>query len=320
MWGNLFMSMLTPDFVASIIRITSPILFATLSAVIIEKAGMSNIGIEGTMMISALTGSLIAYYASSWVVGLVAATVMGVVVSLVMGYFSFNLKTDMTLTGIAVNLIGSGGTLFLCKVITGITEGTSMSSTTSLITTKLQVPTIEIPLIDAIPVLGDIVSGLSVLTYLAFLCVPLTWVLLYRTPLGLNLRSIGENPDAASSVGVSAIKMRYIAICLSGLMAGLGGAFMSMSYSMGWSLDMVAGRGFIALAAQAMGGGEPLGSMFAALVFGFAQALGIKFSAVGVDSNLASPIPYIVTIIGLVVFAIRAKRKESKRRLAVGSK
>lgn len=317
--GNLISSILTPEFFFSIIRITSPILFATLGAVIIEKAGISNIGIEGIMMMSALFGSLAAYWANSWFVGLLVALVVGVLEALLMGLFAFQLKTNIILVGVAVNMIGSGGTLFLVKVITNLTEGTAMASTTSLITGSLQVPSINIPIIGSIPVIGPIISGHSLLTYLAFILVFVTWVLLYKTSLGLNLRSVGENPNAAASVGVSVNKIRYIAIGLSGLMAGFGGAFMSMAYTMGWSQDMVAGRGFIALAAQAMGNGEPLGSMFAAIVFGFAQAFGIKLSSIGLDSNLASPIPYIITIIGLIVFAIVKRRKEAKRLAAVGA-
>ena len=306
----------TTDFFFSILRITAPILFATLGAVIGEKAGISNIGLEGIMMISALFGSMTAYWTGSWAAGVLLALIMGVLVSLLMGFFSFNLKTDIILAGVAVNMIGSGGTLFLVKVITQATEGTALASTTSLITKNLQVPSIDIPLLKDIPVLGPVLSGHSLLTYLAFLLVFVTWVLLYKTPLGLNIRSVGENPNAAASVGVSVLRVRYIAIGLSGAMAGLGGAYMSMYYAMGWSQDMVAGRGFIALAAQAMGAGEPLGSMLAALVFGLAQALGIKVSSLGADSNLVSPIPYLVTILGLVIFALTARRRARQRHSA----
>ena len=318
--SSLLVKMLTPEFFFSIIRITSPILYATLGAVIVEKAGISNIGLEGTMMISALFGSLTAYYSSSWIVGLLVAVAVGVGVSLLMSLFAFQLKTDIILVGIAINMIGSGGTLFLVKVITQITEGKALSSTTGLITKSLQIPTVNIPGIQSIPVIGKIISGHSLLTWLAFILVYVTYVLLYKTSLGLNLRSVGENPNAASSVGVSVMKVRYTAMALSGVMAGLGGAFMSMSYAMGWSQDMVAGRGFIALAAQAMGNGEPFGSMLAAIVFGFAQAFGIKLSAIGVDSNLASPVPYIITIVGLIFFALAKRRKEAKRFAEVGAK
>ena len=286
--------MLTPEFFFSILRISAPILFATLGAIVVEKAGFCNIGLEGIMMFAALTGSLVSYYAGSWFWGLLAALAMGTLMGLMMGFFAFQLKTDITLVGIAVNMMGSGGTLFLCKVI----------------------PNITIPLLNKTPFLGGVLSGHSLLTYLAFIICGLTSVMLYKTSLGMNIRAVGENPNAAASVGVSVLKIKYTAIAYSGLMAGFGGAFMSMSYAQGWSLDMVAGRGFIALAAQAMGSGECLGGMLSSLVFGFAQALGIKFSARGLDSNLASPIPYAVTIIGLVVFSLIRRSRIKKQHAA----
>ncbi|MDD7542877.1 MAG: ABC transporter permease [Peptoniphilaceae bacterium] len=317
---NNFMSIiLTPEFFFSVIRITSPILFATLGAVIVEKAGISNIGLEGTMMIAALFGSLVAYWTSSWMIGLLTAILVGVLISLLMSLFAFRLQTDVILVGVAINMIGSGGTLFFVKVFTKLSEGQAMASTTSLITSNLQIPTIQIPLLAEVPILGPIFSGHSLLTYVAFLCVFLTWVLLYKTPLGLNLRSVGENPNAAASVGVSVSRIRYIAMMLSGVMAGLGGAFLSMSYAMGWSQDMVAGRGFIALAAQSMGNGEPFGSFLATLLFGGAQAFGIKLSAIGLDSNLASPIPYLITILGLVIFALKKRAAQKKHTPTIPS-
>ena len=318
-----FLKMLaTPEFFYSIIRISAPILFATLAAVVVEKAGFANIGLEGLMMFAALSGSLVSYYAGSWFWGFLAALGTGVIMSLMMGFFAFKLKTDIILVGIAVNMMGSGGTLFLCKVITNLTEGKAMASTTGLITRSLCIPDITIPLLSQIPFLGRVLSGHNLLTYLAFLFCLLTSLMLYKTPLGLNIRAVGENPDAAASVGVSVMKIRYTAMAFSGLMSGFGGAFMSMAYAQGWSLDMVSGRGFIALAAQAMGGGECLGGMLSALVFGFAQALGIKFSAIGLDSNLASPIPYAVTILGLVIFALvrssRIRKQHSAAALTKG--
>ena len=312
--NNLISNMLTPEFFFSIFRISAPILYATLGAIVVEKAGFANIGLEGLMMFSALFGSLASYYSGSWFVGFLVALLVGVGMSLVMGFFAFQLKTDIILVGIAINMMGAGGTLFLCKVITGITEGKAMASTTGLITSGLCIPNIDIPLIKDIPFLGRVLSGHSLLTYLAFLFVALTSIMLYKTSLGLNIRAVGENPNAAASVGVSVLKIKYIAIAFSGLMSGFGGAFMSMSYAQGWSQDMVAGRGFIALAAQAMGGGECLGGMLSSLVFGFAQALGIKFSSVGLDSNLASPIPYAITIVGLTIFGIIRLRQSRKTR------
>ncbi len=314
--NNLLANMLTPEFFFSIIRISAPILYATLAAIVVEKAGFANIGLEGLMMFSALFGSLASYYAQNWFVGFIVALIVGVVMSLIMGFFAFQLRTDIILAGIAINMMGSGGTLFLCKVITGLTEGKAMASTTGLITTTLCIPNINIPGIKDIPFIGGVISGHSLLTYLAFILCFLTWVMLYKTSLGLNIRAVGENANAAASVGVSVLKVKYIAIGFSGLMSGFGGAFMSMSYAQGWSLDMVAGRGFIALAAQAMGGGECFGGMLSSLLFGFAQAMGIKFSSIGLDSNLASPIPYAITIISLAIFGIIRASKARKPRTA----
>lgn len=317
---NFLKMLLTPEFFFSIIRISAPILFATLGAIVVEKAGFCNIGLEGTMMFSALAGSLISYYTNSWLLGLLGALIVGMLISLLMGFFAFQMKTDITMAGIAVNMMGSGGTLFLCKVITGLTEGKAMASTTGLITSSLTIPNITIPLINKIPFVGAVLSGHSLLTYIAFLLCLVTSIMLYKTSLGLNIRAVGENPNAAASVGVSVLKIKYISIVYSGLMAGFGGAFMSMSYAQGWSQDMVAGRGFIALAAQAMGNGECLGGMLSALVFGFAQALGIKFSAIGLDSNLASPIPYAVTILGLLIFALIRRNTKTRNPLADAAK
>ena len=310
MWSQLFDTIFKAEFLFSVIRITAPILFAALGAVIAEKAGVTNIGLEGIMMISALFGVLFSYWTQSWLVGVLGAMIVGILLGLMMGFFALKLKTDIILAGIAVNMMGTGGTIFLLYMFTGMRGNTG-----SLVSPNILIPTVNIPLIKDIPILGDILSGHAVLTYLAFLLVWLIWLLLYKTPLGLNIRAVGENPNAASSVGVSVIRVKYIAISLSGALAGLGGAFMSMYYSQGWNSGMVAGRGFIALAAQAMGRGEPVGAMFSSLLFGLAQALRTKVSGLqGVSSYLVSLIPYVVTVLGLVIYAASTLKKVKKHR------
>lgn len=312
MFEQLLSMVFQADFLASVIRITAPILFAALGAVIADKAGVCNIGLEGIMMITALFGTLTSYWTQSWVVGVLCAIIVGVALGMMMGFFYLKLKTDIILAGIAVNMLGSGGTIFLLYMFTGMRGNTG-----SLVSTNILIPTVEIPVISSIPILGDILSGHSVLTYVAFLLVFLLWVLLYKTSLGLNIRAVGENPNAASSVGVSVKKIKYIAIALSGALAGLGGAFMSMYYSQGWNSGMVAGRGFIALAAQAMGRSEPVGTMLSSLLFGLAQALRTKVSGLqGVSSYLVSLIPYVVTVLGLVLYAYSTMRKIKKNRAA----
>lgn len=311
MLEQLIASVFKADFLFSVIRITAPILFAALAAVVAEKAGVVNIGLEGIMMITALFGFLFAYWTQSWIIGVLGAVVVGALLGLLMGFFSFKLKTDIILAGIAVNMLGGGGTIFLLNMFTGLKGNTG-----ALVTSNLLIPTFKIPLISKIPILGEILSGHAILTYLAFLFVWLTWMLLYKTPLGLDIRAVGENPDAASSVGVSVLKIRYMAILVSGALAGLGGAFMSLYYSQGWNSGMVAGRGFIALAAQAMGRGEPVGAMLSSLLFGLAQALRTKVSGLqGVSSYLVSLIPYLTTIVGLVLYVLSARRKTRKHQI-----
>lgn len=310
MLDQLLDMILKPDFFFSIIRITAPILFAALGAVIAEKAGVTNIGLEGIMMISALFGVLFSYWTQSWLIGVLGALAVGVLLGLLMGFFALKLKTDIILAGIAVNMMGGGGTIFLLYMFTGMRGNTG-----ALVSPNILIPTLNIPLLQDIPIIGEVLSGHAVLTYIAFLLVYLIWLLLYKTPLGLNIRAVGENPNAASSVGVSVLRIKYIAIALSGALAGLGGAFMSMYYSQGWNSGMVAGRGFIALAAQAMGRGEPVGAMLSSLLFGLAQALRTKVSGLqGVSSYLVSVIPYVVTILGLVIYAASVTRRARKHR------
>jgi simple sugar transport system permease protein len=306
--GQLFGMIFKEDFLFSIIRITAPILFAGLGSVISERAGESNIGLEGMMSISALLGVLVAYWTQNWFLGVLAAIACGCLLGLMMGFFNLKLKTDIILCGIAVNMLGGGGTIMMLYMFTGMRGNTG-----SLMSANILVPTIDIPIIQNIPVLR-VLSGHSLLTYLAFLFVYLIYLLLYRTQLGLDIRAVGENPNAASSVGVSVNKIKYIALGISGALAGMGGAFMSMYYSQGWNSGMIAGRGFIALAAEAMGRGEPLGTMFSSLLFGFADAIKNKATGLpGVSSYLISIVPYVVTIVGLVIYAISTAQKAKKR-------
>lgn len=298
------------DFVFAIFRITAPILFAALAAVVAEKAGVVNIGLDGIMLISGLFGTLFSYWTQNWLIGVLGAMAVGTLLALMMGFFALKLKTDIILAGIAINTMSSGGTIFALYMFTG-----ERGNTASLTSSNILIPKVEIPGLCNIPILGDILSGHAVLTYVAFILVFLTWVLLYKTAIGLQIRAVGENDHAAESVGISVIKIKYIALAISGVLSGMGGAFMSMYYSQSWNTGVVAGRGFIALAAQAMGHGEPVGTMFASLLFGFAQALRTKVSGIqGVSSNLISAMPYAVTIIGLVLYAMSTVKKVKRKK------
>lgn len=303
--NHVFSVIFSAGFLFSVIRLTTPILLAALAALITDRAGVMNIGLEGIMLCAALFGVMGSAYTHSAILGILAAIVSGVILGAIMAYCSLNLKADIILVGIAINLFASGGTIFIlysaCK---------DKGASTSL--QSLTMPSLHIPLIQNIPVLGQILSGHNVLTYIAFLCVFLVWLLLYKTPLGLRIRVVGENANAAKSVGINVRKVQYITLMVSGVLASIGGAYMSMGYMDQFSRDMVAGRGFIALAAEALGTGTPVGVMGSSLVFGAADALATNLQVLDIPVQFIQMIPYILTIAGLIIYSIVKARKEKK--------
>lgn len=304
---NLLPIIFSTSFAYSILRVTTPILFASLAAIISDKAGVINIGLEGIMLFAALMGVISSAFTQSVFIGVLSAVITGVLLSLVLAYFSLNLKADIILTGIALNLFSSGGTVFLL-FLAAQDKGISVSLQSKV------VPEIDIPLINNIPVLGEILSGHNILTYVSLLCVILIHLFLYKAPLGLRIRAVGETPNAADSVGISVRRIQYMALMISGALAGLGGAYMSMGYVSWFSRDMTAGRGFIALAAEAMGRGTPLGTFLAAIIFGFADALSNVMQSLRVPAEFVQMIPYVTTILGLVIYSIKQNNKIKKYR------
>jgi len=304
---NLLPIIFSTSFAYSVLRVTTPILFASLAALISDKAGVINIGLEGIMLTAALTGVVVSAFTQSALLGVILAVIAGMMLSLLLAYFSLNLDSDIILTGIALNLLASGGTVFLLYLIAH-DKGISISLK------SMVAPEITIPILNSIPVLGEILSGHNILTYLSLICVILVYIFLYKTHLGLRIRAVGENPNAADSVGISVKKIQYLALTLSGALAGLGGAYMSMGYVSWFSRDMTAGRGFIALAAEAMGRGTPVGTFISSLIFGIADALSNVMQSLRVPAEFVQMIPYFTTILGLVIYSIQQSNKIKKHR------
>jgi len=303
--GSLFDIIFSASFGYAVLRVTTPILFASLGALISTKAGVVNISMEGTMLTAALAGVAVSAYTGSAFGGLVGAVIVGMLLGLLLAYFALNLKTDIILAAIAINLMASGGTVFGLFVISG-DRGISSSLASRVL------PRVQIPILHHIPILGPVLSNHNVLTYIALISVVAVYVLLYKTPLGLRIRAVGENAHAAESVGISVKKVQYIALVMSGAFAGFGGAFMSMGYVSWFSTNMTAGRGFIALAAEALGMGKPFGVLLTSLLFGSADALANALQAFRIPSEFVQMVPYVVTIVGLVVYAQR-KRSASQK-------
>ena len=295
------------DFVYSALRLTTPVLFAALGSLVADRAGVINIGLEGIMLFSALTGVLGSAYSGSLFVGMLCALVTGMCIALIMAYFSLQMKADIVLTGVAMNLVASGGTVFILYSVCG-----DKSVSTSL--TSMVFPTVDIPLLGDIPVLGDILSGHNVLTYLSLLAVAAVWLFLEKSKPGLRIRAVGENDRAASSVGIHVRRVRYGALLLSGALASFGGMFLSMGMLTYFSKNMTAGRGYIALAAQALGNGSALGTFLSSLVFGCAEALSVSLQGVGLPPQFVQMVPYVATILGLVLYAALRKKNRPVRK------
>lgn len=294
------------DFLFMWIRVATPILLASLGAVICERAGVVNLGLDGTMLISALFGVLGSAYGGNLFWGIIAGIGSAIIVSGIFAYFHLVLKANAVLCGTAVNTIASGLTVFALQLASG--EKGSSSSLKSYV-----FPTVNIPIIKDIPVLGDILSGHNLITYIAFVMVIVIWILMYKTPLGLRMRAVGENPNAASSVGQNVIIIRILATLLCGVLVGFGGMYLSMGYLSMFTRDMVAGRGFIALAACAMGQATPIGALISSMVFAFFDGLSNILQLLQIPSEFVQMLPYIATIFGLTVYSIQKIRLQNKK-------
>jgi simple sugar transport system permease protein len=269
----------TPDLLKAILRMATPLLFAALGGLISERAGVINIALEGMM----LAGAFFSVAGTQWtgspwlglLVGLIASTAM----ALIHAIWCITFRGNQIVAGTAVNLIGAGLTAFLIQRIWS-RAGTS----------------------DQVEKLPNIIGGINILLPLAFLLVPVVWFGLFRTKQGLHIQAAGEHPQAAESVGIDVTKYRYVAVLLSGVLAGLGGAFLSIGDLSRFTMDMTQGRGFIALAAVIFGGWSPVGAMGATLLFGSSQAIQIQAQATPgfpISPDLLLALPYLLTLIAI---------------------
>ena len=295
----------TIDFLFMWIRVATPILWAALGASICEKSGVVNLGLEGIMLIAALFGVIGSAFGGGLFWGVAAGVLSAVVVSIIFAYFHLVLKANSVLCGTAINTIAAGLTVFVLQLLTG--EKGSSSSLNSF-----QFPTLNIPIVENIPVLGRILSGHNILTYLGLLMVCLIHLFFYRTPIGLRIRAVGETPKAAESVGINVVRIRLLAILLCGIMAGFGGMYLSMGYLPMFTRDMVAGRGFIALAANAMGQSTPIGVLVSSLLFSFFDGLSNILQMLRIPAEFIQMLPYAATILFLTLYSIKKYMVKSK--------
>ena len=287
-------------FLASILRISTPLILPALGGLITELSGSINIALEGVMLTSAFTGVVVSAFTQNVWLGVLAGIAAGILFSALLAYFHLYLETDIILAGIALNIMATGGTIFLLYILTG-DKGNSSSLASKM------VPVVSIPFIKDIPFLGTVFSGHNIFVYAAVVLTFLTYILLYNTKFGVHLRAVGENPTAAKSLGIPVRSIKFISILISGFLASLGGLNLSMAYLSIFQREMTAGRGFIALAAVYLGGRKPWGTFLAAILFGAADALANQLGTLDIPSQWVNVIPYVVTILALIVYAIRRK-------------
>jgi general nucleoside transport system permease protein len=281
-WSALFAAML---------RYATPLLFAALGGVMSERSGVINIGLEGMMLMGAFFGVWGAETTGSWVAGLLIGMVSGVLLALIHAVFAVTLRADQIVSGFSMNLLALGITGFFYVNIYG-TEGTPDNIP--------RTPDINLPGIEDIPFVGDVIGHLNILVWLGLVTVLLLWVLLFRTPTGLRIRSVGENPLAAETAGLSPVKIRYRAVAASGALAAIGGAYLSIGFVGSFTENMTAGRGFIGLAVMICGRWLPQGALVFALIFGFFTALAQRLPVFSDQAaTLFQALPYVVTLIAV---------------------
>lgn len=302
MWN----AILSPDFVSTILRATTPILFATLAASIAAKSGITNMALEGIMLFSSLFGVMFsALTQSSWL-GLLITVAIGGFMGFVLAFCVLNLKTDEILAAVAINLAATGATVLILLAFSG---DRGISSSVQSVAT----PVVKIAFIENIPFIGKVLSGQNVLTWLSIIMVVVMHLFMYKTPLGLSIRAVGENKDAAESVGISSKKIQYIALIISGALCSIGGFYLSGGYMNMFTKDMSSGRGFIALAASSMGGNTPIGGFLVSLLFGFAQAFANIMQLLQLmPYEIVLMVPYLTTLVGLGVYYYAQKKKKEK--------
>lgn len=300
----LFDILLKDGFWFAVIRSTTPILLTTLGAMIAARAGARNIALEGTMLTASFVGVAASHFTQSAFLGLVFAVLSGIIMSNIIAYFALKLKSNIIISGISLNLMASGMTVFGLYLLTG-----DKGASTSL--NSLVLPNINIPIIENIPVLGNILSGHNVLTYVALILVFVVWVMFKYTKLGLRIKAVGESPEAAESVGISVNKVKYIALTMSGALAALGGAFLSMGYVTLFSAGMTSGRGYIALATQAMAGSNPVVGLLTSSLFGFAESMSNYLQGAKLPIEFIQMLPYLAIVVIYVIYCANKTKKEN---------
>jgi ABC-type uncharacterized transport system permease subunit len=293
--GKLDVVVVWSALLASMLRYATPLTFAAIGGIFSERAGVVNIALEGMMLSGAFFAILAAQKTDSWPLGLLAAMGAGATLALIHAFFSIHLRADQIVSGTAINFLALGVTGYFFVDVYG-EEGTPEGIP--------RVPDVNLPL-EKIPTgigefLDDVLGHLNLMIWLSFLLLVVAYVVLFKMPIGLRIRAVGEHPRAADTVGISVYGVRYAAVIVSGILAALGGAYLSIGFLGSFNENMTAGRGFIALAAVIFGAWRPFGAFAACLLFGFSSALAQRLPEYsGSAATLFQALPYVLTLIAV---------------------
>lgn len=295
---NEFISQLGIILYATLIY-TPPLLYAALGSCFSEVSGVVNIGIEGMMTAGAFTGTVVAYFTGSPLIGFICGGLAGMLFGAIHAFATVKLGADQTIAGTAINMLGPGIVIMIARVLFNSTDTIPLEP-------SMKIPRLFVGVFDTSTVFGrfmDNVFATYTSTYLVFFAVILVWFIFYKTRFGLRLRACGEHPQACETLGINVIAMRFICVCISGFLSGLGGACVTMAVSNQFRPISIVGQGFIAIAAVIFGKFRPHGALLGCLLFGFCSGLKVVLGgSSGVNMHLISMIPYVVTVIVLVLF------------------
>lgn len=297
MISELFSMTVLVGILASGIRLATPYLYAAIGETFGQRSGVLNLGIEGQMLLGAFAAFYVALTTGNLWLGVLAAMVVGALMGLAMSFVTINLQAEQGISGIGFYLFGLGLSDLLFQKMLGTVE------------TVKGFPKLQIPFLSDIPVVGEIFFRQNVLVYFAFALVPLAWFILNKTTLGLKIRSVGENPEAADSLGVSVARIRYFTIILGGTLSGIAGASLSIALLNVFQQNMTSGLGFIAVALVYFGAWRPWGVLGGALLFSLVNSLQLWVQVLGIPipSDIAVMMPYILTIFVLVITVSRVR-------------
>lgn len=284
---------------AGTIRLATPILLPALGQLYTQRAGILNLGVEGTMLMGAISAFTVACISGSLWLGLLSGIVMGVIFSVLMAWLSVTMHANQVIAGIGLNILASGLAAYIYRVIFGIRALPAQI-------TPFQ--SLDVAGLSDIPLIGPVLFGHNVMVYLTFLLVPITWFILEKTVFGLRIKAVGEHPRAADSKGISVEKTRYLSVLIGGAYAGAGGAFMTIAYMNVFTENIIGGFGYIAVSVVIFARFMPVRSMWGALIFGCASALQLRLQTQGsgIPSQLLLMLPYVMTIVALIFSSKRA--------------